>query len=43
MPESKTPDEQDTIPFYPDHASTEIKVMVAMTVIAVIIGVIGLQ
>ena len=43
MRESKTLDQQDTIPFYPNHASTEIKVMVAMTVIAVIIGILGLM
>lgn len=42
MPESKTLDQQDTIPFYPDHVSSEIKVMAGLTVIAVIIGVIGL-
>lgn len=43
MPETITPDEQDTVPFYPDHVSTEIRVMAAMTVIAVIIGGIGLM
>lgn len=42
MPETKTPDEQDTVPFYPDHVSTEIRVMAVMTVIAVIVGFIGL-
>ncbi len=34
--------EKDTIPFYPDHLSTEIRVMIGVTVIAVVIGIIGL-
>ncbi|HEX6306489.1 MAG TPA: hypothetical protein VFZ76_19975 [Anaerolineales bacterium] len=40
MPDTKT--NKDTIPFYPDHVSTEVRVMIGVTVVAVIIGAIGL-
>lgn len=36
------PDKEDSIPFYPDHVTTEFKVVVGIVVIAVIIGVLGL-
>jgi quinol-cytochrome oxidoreductase complex cytochrome b subunit len=32
---------EETIPFYPDHVSTEVRVMWALVAIAFIIGVIG--
>ena len=34
--------EQDSIPFYPDHVSTEIKVVIGMVVLTLILGAIGL-
>lgn len=35
-------EKKDTIPFYPDHISTEFKVMIGVTVIVVLIGLMGL-
>jgi quinol-cytochrome oxidoreductase complex cytochrome b subunit len=35
-------EEKDTIPFYPDHVRTEVKVLIAVLALAVITGVIGL-
>jgi cytochrome b6-f complex subunit 4 len=34
--------EQDSIPFYPDHVGTEFKVVIGILVIVAIIGVMGL-
>jgi len=34
--------EEETIPFYPDHFKTELKVVIGLTILAVFIGVIGL-
>jgi quinol-cytochrome oxidoreductase complex cytochrome b subunit len=42
MSEIEAHKEPDSIPFYPDHISTELRVVVAMIIIAVIIGAIGL-
>lgn len=42
MSEIEAHKETDSIPFYPDHVSTELRVVVAMIIIAVIIGAIGL-
>jgi ubiquinol-cytochrome c reductase cytochrome b subunit len=39
---TQTPPENDTIPFYPDHVSTEARVVVYMVIGAVILGVIGI-
>lgn len=37
-----TTDQEDSIPFYPDHVRTEVKVMLGITVIVGIIAVVGL-
>lgn len=37
----KTEDQDKTIPFYPDHIGTEIRVMWGMLVLAIIVGVLG--
>ena len=42
MAEAKLTDENDSIPFYPDHVSTEFRVVVGIFILAVIIGAIGL-
>jgi cytochrome b6-f complex subunit 4 len=34
---------EDSIPFFPDHIKTEFKVVVALVVIAVLIGLIGMK
>lgn len=39
---TQTPAEKDTIPFYPDHVTTEAQVVLYMVIGAVILGVIGL-
>jgi ubiquinol-cytochrome c reductase cytochrome b subunit len=39
---TQTPPEKDTIPFYPDHVSTEARVVIYMVVGAIILGIIGL-
>ncbi len=33
---------KDTIPFYPDHLSTEVKVMIGIVVLALLVGVLGM-
>jgi quinol-cytochrome oxidoreductase complex cytochrome b subunit len=35
-------EKKESIPFYPDHISTEFKVMIAITLIALLIGLFGL-
>lgn len=42
MPDTKPSEEQDSVPFYPDHVRTEALVMAGMTVIAVLIGAYAL-
>ena len=37
-----TETEKDSIPFYPDHVTTEFYVMVGIMVLAVIIGILGM-
>jgi quinol-cytochrome oxidoreductase complex cytochrome b subunit len=39
---SETNEKKDTIPFYPDHISTEFWVTIGLIVIAIIIGILGL-
>jgi cytochrome b6-f complex subunit 4 len=34
-------DENETIPFYPDHVRTEAKALIAILVLVIVIGVIG--
>ena len=33
---------KDTIPFYPDHLSTEVKVMIGIIVLALLVGILGM-
>jgi cytochrome b6-f complex subunit 4 len=33
---------KDTIPFYPDHLSTEVKVMIGIVVLALLVGILGM-
>jgi len=33
---------KDTIPFYPDHLSTEVKVMLGIVVLALLVGILGM-
>lgn len=42
MTEAKTTSDKEEIPFYPEHVSTEFRVVVGITAIAIIIGAIGL-
>ncbi|MCK4901109.1 MAG: hypothetical protein KAS38_20170 [Anaerolineales bacterium] len=42
MTDVKISNENDSIPFYPDHVSTEFRVVVGIVVIAIIVGTIGL-
>ena len=42
MTDAELSKEKDSIPFYPDHISTEFKVVVGMLVFTIIIGAIGL-
>jgi quinol-cytochrome oxidoreductase complex cytochrome b subunit len=42
MTESEIQKEPESIPFYPDHVSTEFRVVVAMVIIAVVVGILGL-
>lgn len=34
--------ENDTVPFYPDHVSTELRVVIGITLLAVIVAVVGM-
>lgn len=41
--ESKdTVQENDTVPFYPDHIRTELRVIIGITLLAIIVGSVGL-
>ncbi|MCK5315244.1 MAG: hypothetical protein KAJ53_08985 [Anaerolineales bacterium] len=42
MTDVKISNENDSIPFYPDHVSTEFRVVMGIVVIAIIVGAIGL-
>lgn len=42
MAESQLSNENDSIPFYPDHVSTEFRVIVGIVIISIIVGVIGM-
>lgn len=42
MDANKPTEEHDSIPFYPDHVRSEVKVVIGMTAIAMLIGVLGL-
>jgi quinol-cytochrome oxidoreductase complex cytochrome b subunit len=38
----KHSEDQNSIPFYPDHVGTELKVVIWMTVIVLVVGTLGL-
>jgi cytochrome b6-f complex subunit 4 len=42
MSDSELKQEENTIPFYPDHVATEAKVALGILVIVVIVGVLGM-
>lgn len=42
MTEAESTSDNEGIPFYPEHVSTEFRVVVGITTIAIIIGLIGL-
>ncbi len=42
MAEIDTTTKDNSIPFYPDHVSSEAKVVLGISVVAVVIGIIGL-
>jgi cytochrome b6-f complex subunit 4 len=42
MSQVKHRSEEDSIPFYPDHVSTELKVVIGILVLVVIVGTIGI-
>lgn len=42
MAEIKSQNKESSVPFYPDHVSIEAKVVLGVTVIALVIGIIGL-
>jgi len=42
MPDLEQPSSDETIPFYPDHVRTELRVVLWITGIIVLIGMIGL-
>lgn len=42
MAEMEIHSEEESVPFYPDHVSTEAKVVVGVSALALIIGLIGL-
>lgn len=35
-------DEEESIPFYPDHVITETKVVIGIVILAIIVGIIGM-
>lgn len=39
---AKVKDEEGTIPFYPDHVRTEVRVVIGLIVLAVMVGLMGL-
>jgi cytochrome b6-f complex subunit 4 len=42
MDVSKPTEEQDSIPFYPDHVRSEVRVVIGIMAIVLVIGVLGL-
>ncbi len=42
MAEIETSSKENSVPFYPDHVSNEAKVVLGISVIAIVIGLIGL-
>lgn len=42
MPEPKPALDKESIPFYPDHVRTEVRVMIGIIILAVLIGTLGL-
>ncbi|MFL7891573.1 MAG: hypothetical protein AB8I56_05865 [Anaerolineales bacterium] len=42
MAEIQSSSEADSVPFYPDHVSNEAKVVLGVSVIAILIGLVGL-
>lgn len=42
MAELESPTQENSVPFYPDHVSNEAKVVIGISVIAIVIGLIGL-
>ena len=42
MAEIDTPSKDNSVPFYPDHVSNEAKVVLGVSVVAIVIGLIGL-
>jgi quinol-cytochrome oxidoreductase complex cytochrome b subunit len=42
MPETRTAPDKESIPFYPDHVRTEVRVMIGIIILAVLIGTLGL-
>jgi quinol-cytochrome oxidoreductase complex cytochrome b subunit len=42
MTEIDTPSKDNSVPFYPDHVSNEAKVVLGVSVVAIVIGLFGL-
>ena len=42
MAEIETSSKENSVPFYPDHVSNEAKVVLGISVVAIVIGLIGL-
>jgi quinol-cytochrome oxidoreductase complex cytochrome b subunit len=42
MTEKNASPEKDSVPFYPDHVRTEVKVVIGLLAVVVIVGVLGL-
>jgi len=42
MQKTETKQERESIPFYPDHLSTELKVMGGILLLAAVVGIVGL-
>lgn len=42
MTEAETQSSENSVPFYPDHVSIEAKVVLGVTILALVVGVIGL-
>ena len=42
MSEAELNKEEETIPFYPDHVSTEFRVVIGVTILVFVIGAVGL-
>ena len=42
MAEIESPTTENSVPFYPDHVSNEAKVVLGISVVAIVIGLIGI-